>query len=373
MWSRLKTLDPFLFVLPIALMIVSTVVIYVLTVDTAGTATALRQGLYSLAGVAVIFIMTFVDYRAVRAWAPWLFLLGILLLVLVFFFGTQSFQAARWLDIGFVQIQPGELMKFFSIVALAALLSRRVPAIRWRTFLVALVILFIPAAFILIQPDLGTALVVVVAGVGVMAYSRLQRIQKAVLFGVLALGMSAIVLSFMNVQPFEGLLKPYQKDRLTSFLDPTRDPTRSGYNVIQSKIAVGSGGLTGRGLGFGSQSQLNFLPVAHADFIFAGIAEAWGLVGSYVIIGIYAFLIYRVLMAAKIAKDEFGMLICVGLATKLIFETLVNIGMNMGIMPVTGIPLPFLSYGGTTLLTNAMLVGMVQSVVVRSKRLTFER
>lgn len=373
MWSRFKTLDPFLLALPIVLMTISTVVIYVLTADTAGSTTAFRQGLFSGIGLLLLLVFTFLDYRALRAWAPWIYLSGLVLLGAVEVVGFNSFGAERWIDLGIFQLQPGEFMKFVLITGLAALLSRRLPTFPFRVFTQALLVLFVPVIMVLLQPDLGTALVIVASGTGIMLYSRMRRAHKLILGGLLAAGALVIVLSFMNVRPFSGVLQDYQKDRLASFIDPKRDPDRSGYNVIQSKIAVGSGGVTGRGLGFGSQSQLNFLPVAHADFIFAGIAEAWGLIGSYGIIGLYAFLIMRVLSAAGLAGDEFGMLLCVGVACKLTFEVLVNIGMNMGIMPVTGIPLPFLSYGGTTLLTNAILLGMVQSVVVRYKRLTFER
>lgn len=373
MWSRFKTLDPLLLVLPVVLMTASTVVIYVLTVDTAGISTAFRQGLFSIISVILMVALTFVDYRALRAWAPWIYSVGLALLALVEIIGRNNFGAQRWIDLGIFQLQPGELMKFILIIGLAALLSRRLPTLSWRHFLQALGLIAIPAALVLLQPDLGTAVVLVVIGTGTVLYSRLPRQAKGVLIGLLLVGIISVGLSFKNVGPFTHLLKDYQKDRLASFIDPKRDPAKSGYNVIQSRIAVGSGGLTGRGLGFGSQSQLNFLPVAHADFIFAGIAEAWGIIGSYGVIILYALLVLRILNAARISGDEFGMLICIGLASKLIFEVLVNIGMNMGIMPVTGIPLPFLSYGGTTLLTNAMLLGVAQSVVVRYKRLTFER
>jgi rod shape determining protein RodA len=373
MWSRFKTLDPLLLVLPLVLMTISTVVIYVLTVDSAGTATAFRQGLFSIISFILMLVLTFIDYRALRAWAPWIYGIGLLLLGLVEVVGRHSFGAQRWIDLGIFQLQPGELMKFILIIGLAALFSRRIPSFSARQFGQGLGLMFVPAILVLLQPDLGTAMVLVVVGTCIMLYSRLTKLHKGVLIGLLVTGSLVIVLSFMNVKPFGRVLKDYQKNRLASFIDPKRDPGKSGYNVIQSKIAVGSGGFAGRGLGFGSQSQLNFLPVAHADFIFAGIAEAWGIIGSYSIIAIYAVLIIRILSAARIAGDEFGMLICIGLAGKLIFEVLINIGMNMGIMPVTGIPLPFLSYGGTTLLTNAMLLGVVQSVVVRYKRLTFER
>lgn len=373
MWSRFKTLDPFLLALPLVLMAVSVVVIYVLTVDTAGTTTAIRQAIFSSIGLVLMLVFTFIDYRALRAWAPWIFTVGMLLLVAVELVGHNQFGAERWIDIGPFQLQPGELMKFTLVIGLSALLSRRIPHIPGRVFLQALAIIIAPVLLVLLQPDLGTALVLGVVGLGILLYSRLERRFKLTVLILTGLAALSIVLSFMNIGPFGGILKDYQKSRLTSFIDPTRDRSKAGYNVIQSQIAVGSGGLVGKGLGFGSQSQLNFLPVAHADFIFAGIAEAWGLIGSYGVLLIYGILIYRILAAGRIARDEFGMLVCVGVATKLIFEVLVNIGMNMGIMPVTGIPLPFLSYGGTTLLTNALLLGAVQSVVVRYKRLTFER
>ncbi len=373
MWSRFKTLDPFLLVLPIVLMTISTVVIYVLTADTAGGATAFRQGLFSGIGLMLMLVLTFFDYRALRAWSPWIVGVGLILLGLVEVIGRHSFGAERWINLGIFQLQPGELMKFVLIIGLAALLSRRMPTFTFRVFLQALGLIIVPAVLVLLQPDLGTTMVLIVIGAGIIFYSRLPRLHKILFTVLIGLGVIAVTLSFMGVRSFSGLLKGYQKDRLISFIHPENDPSKSGYNVIQSKIAVGSGGLVGKGLGFGSQSQLNFLPVAHADFIFAGIAEAWGLVGSYAIIAIYAVLILRILNAAYIARDEFGMLICIGLAVKLIFEVLVNIGMNMGIMPVTGIPLPFLSYGGTTLLTNAILLGVAQSVVIRYKRLTFER
>jgi rod shape determining protein RodA len=229
----------------------------------------------------------------------------------------------------------------------------------------------VAVGLILVEPDLGTAAVVALIGLGILVHAKLSRLQV----GLVVAGLTAIavvgVLSFKGIQPFDGVLKDYQKNRLVSFIDPTRDRAGSGYNVLQSVIAVGSGGMTGTKLGQGSQSQLHFLPVAHADFIFAGIAEAWGFVGSLGLLALYGFLLSRIIQAARIAKDSFGMLLCIGIAVKIAFEMLVNIGMNMQLMPVTGIPLPFLSYGGTTLITNALCLGMVQSVVLRHKKLTF--
>jgi len=162
-------------------------------------------------------------------------------------------------------------------------------------------------------------------------------------------------------------LQDYQKDRVVAFINPAADPQGAGYNVSQSKIAIGSGGLWGRGLGKGSQSQLNFLPVAHTDFIFAGAAEATGFFGSFFLLGLLAFLMVRVATVAKMARDDFGMYLSVGIGTVFLFQSLVNIGMNMGIMPVTGIPLPFVSHGGSSMLSNFAGIGILQSIYMRHK------
>jgi rod shape determining protein RodA len=167
------------------------------------------------------------------------------------------------------------------------------------------------------------------------------------------------------------MMRDYQRERLMVFLNPQHDPTGSGYNVLQSIIAVGSGGLTGRGFGEGPQSQLNFLPVAHTDFVFAGFAEATGFIGAIVLIAILVLLFTRLLNVARASKDEFGMFLAVGSATMILFQMFVNIGMNISLMPVTGIPLPFVSYGGTSLVINFMLIGIIQSIYLRHKKITF--
>lgn len=371
MWSRFKTFDPWLYGIPLVLMIISVVAIYALTYADVGTSLALRQGIYALIGVGLMFLLTFVDYRVFRSWRWWLYGFGVVSLILVRFFGIDDFGARRWINIGFFQFQPGELDKLIIVIFLAVILGQVSVRLRWRQFILAGILLLIPLILILMQPDLGTAIVVLAGGLTVIWYSKLTANQKKALIAILLVGGLVFSLAVKNTPPFGKLLKDYQRERLVSFVDPSGDKSGSGYNVLQSVIAVGSGGLTGKGLGLGSQSQLNFLPVAHADFIFAGIAEAWGLIGSLLILGLYSLLLIRILLAARIAKDDFGMLICLGIAAKILIEMLVNVGMNMRLMPVTGIPLPFLSYGGTTMLTNALCLGIVQSIVMRYKRLTF--
>jgi rod shape determining protein RodA len=370
MWNRFKTLDPWLYVIPAVLLTISVVVIYALTVESQGTSLFYRHLFFSVAALVVMLLTTFVDYRSLRGWAGWIYLAGLAGLALVEFIGTVEFGAQSWIELGFFRLQPGELSKLILVIVLAALLATR-KKISGGRFILAILLLLIPAAVILQQPDFGTALVAGIAGVAVLLYAPLLRWQRIVVIAGVIFLASGVALSFRGVAPFDHLLKDYQKDRLASFIDPSRDKSRSGYNVVQSVIAVGSGGLTGKGLGFGSQSQLNFLPVAHADFIFAVIAEAWGLVGAWGVIVLLGMLASRVILAAHVAKDTFGALVCVGIAAKLLTEILVNIGMNIQVMPVTGIPLPFLSYGGTTMLTNALAIGLVQSIVIRYKRLTF--
>ena len=368
MWSRFKTLDPWLFTLPLLLMSVSVLMIYFLNPD---SSLYLRQLTYSLLGIFCLGLAAFVDYRGLSAWAPWIYAGGLLGLLAVRLFGTTEFGAKLWINFGFFQFEPGELFKLIGLIAVAALLSRSREAGRFGRFIAASAAGLLPVVLIILQPNLGTALVLLAEVVVVLLYANIRPWQRWMVVGSLVLGMLAVGLCFRGVKPFTHILKPYQKARLTSFIDPKADQLNSGYNIEQSVIAVGSGGITGTGLGNGSQSQLNFLPVAQADFIFAVIAENWGLVGAWGVLAIYLFLILRVLQAARIAKDQFGALLCIGVAAKLIFEVLVNVGMNVRLMPVTGIPLPFLSYGGTTLLTNALALGIVQSVALRYKRLTF--
>jgi rod shape determining protein RodA len=371
MWSRLKTFDPFLFIVPIVLSAISLIFIYILTYDRSGTSLAFRQGIFVGVGFLAMGVLTFVDYRAWRAWRWWLYALVIALLIATIFFGTKVFGATSWINIGPFQFQPSEVAKIVLIVVLASVLQTRGSRVKGLQFWFAVVLFLIPLIFIMLQPDFGTTLIIAVMGLGIFMHARLYLWQRAVLMLVVALACSTLFLSFHNVGPFAHVLKDYQKERLASFLQPENDPSGTGYNVVQSKIAVGSGGLLGRGLGYGSQSQLNFLPVVHTDFIFAAIAEAWGMVGSYGLLLLFGVLIIRLLNAARQAQDEFGYLVCIGLLTMILFQVLINVGMNVGIMPVTGIPLPFVSYGGTAFVTYCIGMGLAQAVVVRSKRLTF--
>ena len=235
----------------------------------------------------------------------------------------------------------------------------RFDQLTFRATLGYLALVVVPVGMIIAQPDLGTASVVAVIGAGLFLAARPSARVVLLLFAVLLIGSGLVLTN----------LQDYQRQRLETFFNPSADPQNAGYNVLQAKIAIGSGGLTGQGFGQGSQTVLNFLPVAHTDFIFAGFAEATGFIGSMTLIGLYVMLIFRILRVASITNDRFGSLMAIGIGTKLFFQTFVHIGMNLGLLPVTGIPLPFVSHGGTALIVDLALIGILQSIYIRHWRI----
>lgn len=371
MWSRFKTFDLWLLILPLFLSLVGVAVIYSITVTNQGSALAMKQLMYVIEGLAAYLVVTFMDFRAWRSWAVPFYILNIVLLVAVRFIGTNVFGARRWIDIGITQIQPSEIAKVMVIVALASWLHGRIGQVRNRRLIMAILYVLLPTVLVLQQPDLGSAIAIFTTGIGTIMFAGLNRSQwiAGLVTGLVVALM--MVAAWYRVPPFSKVLKEYQRERIETFLNPQADPSGSGYNTLQAVIAIGSGGVMGKGLGFGSQSQLNFLPVAHTDFLFASLAESWGFIGSVAVLLTSAFLIMRILAAALLAKDDFGWLLCVGIAILFFVQVTVNVGMNLQLLPVTGITLPLLSYGGSSMLTMWLLLGMVQSVVVREKRVTF--
>lgn len=352
-------IDWSLYLLPLILTSLGIAVIFSITYGQQNHL-ALDQGIFFLVGIIIAIALTFFDYRALKGLYLILYLIGIGLLVIVLFFGTTTFGATRWINLYFFPLQPSEIFKIIILIVLSKFFSDwrelNLKRIIFIAFLVGL-----PVFLIMRQPDLGTASVIFA---GLLAILFLSPVKKIYL--VIAL-VAAIALSPLGWH----FLKPYQKQRIESFINPAADPHGAGYNVSQAKIAVGSGGLWGMGLGKGSQSQLNFLPVAHTDFIFAGMAEATGFAGSAFLILLLIALVCRVINVAKVAKDSFGMYLAGSLGAVFLFQIIVNIGMNMGIMPVTGIPLPFVSYGGSSMLTNMAAIGILQSIYLRHKKITF--
>jgi rod shape determining protein RodA len=298
-------------------------------------------------------------------WSPWLYGTGLLLLAAVLVTGEIGKGAQRWLDLGFVRFQPSELVKLATPMMLAWFLSKRQLPLNWLQLGASLVLIALPAAMIVRQPDLGTALLVAASGIFVVFFAGLGWRLIAV---VATLGGAGLGVVLARPDILDYVLLPYQKQRVLTFLNPENDPLGAGYHIIQSKIAIGSGGIYGKGWLNGTQSHLEFLPERHTDFIFAVLAEELGLTGVIVLLLLYLFIILRGLYIAVQAQDTFSRLLAGGLTLVLFVYVFVNIGMVTGLLPVVGVPLPLISYGGTSLVTILAGFGILMSIHTRKKR-----
>lgn len=330
-----------------------------------------KQILWIIIGTAVFVLTATLDYNSLFKYANYLYGLNLVILLGVLLVGRTAKGAQRWISIGPFDFQPSEFAKLIIIVSLAAFLAKRQGKLnRLRDFIPPFFFTAIPMLLILKQPDLGTALVFIAILFGMMFVAG----ARPIILGGLILGGIAVAAVALYAHFKYGVhlpLKDYQLMRLVIFINPQLDPLGSGYHVIQSMVAIGSGGLLGKGFMHGTQVQLNFLPEHHTDFIFSVVGEEFGFVGAVVILLVYFSLLYKAVRIAIEAKDVFGALIVSGIVSMFAFHLLVNMGMTMGIMPVTGIPLPLLSYGGSTMLTMMMALGLVVNVNINKQRLMF--
>jgi rod shape determining protein RodA len=312
---------------------------------------------FGLALVAMIMLAQ-IPPRLIRAATPWAYVLGLILLVIVMLTGDIAMGAQRWLDLGIVRFQPSEIMKLAVPLACAWYLNERAlpPSLLSLTVLMAAIL--VPTGIIAEQPDLGTALLVAAAGVMVLLLAGLQFRYIA---GAIGLAIPAVYVAW------QFLLHDYQRQRVLTFLDPQTDPLGSGYHIIQSQIAIGSGGVFGKGYLNGSQAQLEFLPERSTDFIFAVIGEEWGLIGLVTVLALYMFVIGRALYLASASQDTFARLGAGSLALTFCVYVLVNAGMVTGLMPVVGVPLPLISYGGTSMVTLMAGFGILMSLCAKRK------
>ncbi|MBX4188263.1 MAG: rod shape-determining protein RodA [Candidatus Doudnabacteria bacterium] len=355
--------DLFLFGSSILLLLLGLLMVFSTTNEDNGLTLLMRQGIFAATGLAGMFALTFYDYRNMRKITPWIYLSIVILLLLVYFVGPVVRGSARWVDLGFFRLQPAEFAKLAMVVVMAKFLDVQGERLRnFRYVVLSAIYLAIPMVLILIEPDLGSSLIVFAVWFGLLMFSKINKKHLAILIVVL---LALAVLSWFFI------LHDYQKDRVYTFLDPERDPQGQGYNVLQSIIAVGSGELWGRGVGRGLQSQLDFLPERQTDFIFASTAEELGFIGSVVILGLYFVLFMRLIKTCRGARDNFGMYLSLGVFIMLLSQVVINMGMNIGILPVTGIPLPLLSLGGSSMITTLLSLGIVQSVVARQKAVRF--
>jgi rod shape determining protein RodA len=317
-----------------------------------------RQAVFVVIGVAVMAITAAIDYRRLRDFAPIFYGGAVVILLAVFSpVGHKSKGAQAWFQLGSYQFEPSEFAKIALIVSLAAVCARFKGRLSAVQLLGVLALVAVPFALIYKQPDLGTALVLGSILIAVLLVAGVKGRHMALLGLVGVVGVAA-VLHF-------GVLKQYQKDRLTSFLDSTTNTQASAYNLDQSKIAISSGAVWGKGLFRGTQTNLSYVPEQHTDFIFTAVGEQLGLVGSALLLGLFVLMVWRTWRAAVVARDLCGTLICVGVLAMLVFQVFENVGMTMGIMPIAGIPLPFMSYGGSAVLASFAGVGLVLNVHMR--------
>lgn len=319
----------------------------------------LNQILWLAAGWSIFFVLTLIDYRIVYQLAYPVYALNLIALVMVAFFGKIALGGQRWIDLGFFKYQPSETMKIALIAVLARHLSSHSvdgTGLGIRDLIVPLVLVLIPVGLVMEQPDLGTATLCLLLSGSLLFFMKLKRI----------ILITAVVSATVAVPVFWSyVLRDYQRERVINFINPGNDPRGSGYNSIQSKIAVGSGKLFGKGFRQGTQSQLEFLPERHTDFIYSVLSEEFGFLGSMLTIIVFVGLFIIGIRIAATARDKFGALITVGVLCYLFWHMFINIGMVIGILPIVGVPLPLLSYGGSSMLTTMTGLGLVSSVAYR--------
>jgi len=342
----------------------------VLTTPDGGAFETGRQLLYVLVGVPIIFLVSAVDYRFWGSVAGALYALLVGLLLIVDAIGVTSFGANRWIDLGFVLFQPSELGKFLIVLTLGAMVSANADQIGRLGFILrTLVHIGVPIALIFVQPDLSTAVIYIVVWFTVMWAAGMRFRHIGLFAGTLA---AVVPIGFLTILEIPSLR--YMADRLIVYFLPNPDSPEyqdAAYNIQQALVSIGSGGLFGQGYAHGSQVQLRFLKVRHTDFIFSAISNELGFVGALVVIALIAFVIYRIFRAGQLARDPFGSYICYGVGIVILYQSFFNIGMNMRLLPVSGLPLPFVSYGGSALWTFLFGIGLVESVVLRQKKIEF--
>jgi rod shape determining protein RodA len=340
----------------VGLVILSASTLASLHIGRAGGGVALRQIAWFGVGLVALVVIASIDYRRLVRAAPLIYVLGLGLLIAVFIVGRTVSGARRWVFVGPISVQPSELFKVcFVLMAVWLLTSRWAQPIGKLVLALVAPLIFVPAVLIIKQPDLGTALLLFPVLIALLVAAGMRM---RLLGGLVLAGLAATPLAWV-------FLKEYQRERILVFLDPFRDPLGSAYNVIQAKIAIGSGQLLGKGVAGATQSRLAFLPERHTDFIFAVFAETWGFVGCLVLLICYALLLLRGFDIAASTRELVGRLVALGVTALLATQILVNVGMVTGMLPVVGIPLPFMSYGGSSMVVSMMTIGLLLSVRMR--------
>lgn len=322
----------------------------VLVLYTSDPNLAIQQTVFAAIGIGIYFFIKFFDFRLLKSFVVPIYIISFVLLLVTLILGIETRGSIRWIPIGPFNLQPSEFAKIALILSLANFWSSHLPT--WQNIGKSFLIFLPIAVLIFRQPDLGTTLTVGFIWVSLLIASNISKFKLFLLsiFGVISAPLGWL------------FLQEYQKQRLISFLFPNHDPLGVGYNVIQSTIAIGSGQLLGRGLGRGTQSRLQFLPEFRTDFIFAFIAEELGFIGSFIVLILYSIIFFILFRVLSLTSDRFGELIIIGVVGMLFFQVIVNIGMNIGLLPITGITLPLLSYGGSSMITTLISLGLISSI-----------
>lgn len=319
----------------------------------------IKQGVWVMIGLTLLFLIANADYRKMLYFAYFAYGLNLAALVFLLLFGGERYGARRWIALGPVSLQPSEFVKITMILALAAFMGERREKTRTLKNYLGAVVLIMPAfVLIFLQPDLGTAIVLIPIFFSVM-YICGEKARYIV---------TSIAAGLLSLPVFWSLLKDYQRTRLLVFINPNLDPLGAGYTIIQSKIAIGSGGFFGKGWLNGTQSYLKFLPERHTDFIFSVVGEEWGFIGALLLIGLYALVIVRGINIMSATRDIYGRAVAAGVVTLIAFQVFVNISMTAGLMPVVGLPLPMISYGGSNTVATLIGIGFLLSIGRRAYR-----
>ena len=365
MWARLrlhlKNFDWLILISVILLLAFSLVEIYSVALgqEKFSLLNFQKQLVFSGIGLILLFLFSFVDSYFLKSSSRYIYILGIILLISVLIFGSVNRGTKGWFNLLGFGIQPVEFVKIILILSLASFLSDLATKVKtFKHFIISGLSALLLIALVMLQPDFGSALMLASIWLIMLIAAGFPKKYLVVIGAVSAI---ALIIAWFF------FFKTYQKERIMTFINPSASSLESGWNISQAMIAVGSGGLVGKGVGFGSQSQLKFLPEAQNDFIFAVIAEELGLLGVLLILGFYGLFFYRCLSALKKVTNDFGIYFIIGAVGLIFIQMFINIGMNIGIMPVVGLPLPFVSYGGSSLLSLLILVGIIENIIIKSK------
>jgi rod shape determining protein RodA len=367
---RLRDFDPLLLLATIALVALGAALIYSGNLRQFGrpdvsdfSHPVVRQAMYAAVGLTLALVVARIDYQWLGIFSLAMYIVAIASLVYVLLAGDSTYGSKRWIEIGGTQVQPSEIAKLVTVVALAKFISGRHDSIvTFRMLLLSLAIPALPALLVLIQPDLGSAVIfgAIWLGMVVVAGARWQHL-------LLIAGTLAIALPFF----FVSFGEDYQQERLEIWLEPEKDPLGPAMQSLQGEISIGSGGLAGKGLTDGTQTQLHYLQAPTTDYIFSVLGEELGFAGAMVLFGLFLILIWRGLHAAEVSRDVFGRLLATGIVVYILLQTFINVAVNVGLLPVTGIPLPFVSQGGSSLVTLFIAIGILESISLRHRKATF--